>query len=116
MSAVTRVSTPSRPSGAARVVGIDAQRFVIQQALFVGQVPGRGIEVRRMSVDDLKPHTMGRFEITLVLELTYHCKHLVRADVGLGGPSPTQMGLQALLDQRFLAMATGSASAWAGYW
>ena len=65
--------------GAARVVCIDAQRFVIQQALFVGQVLGGGIEFRRMSVDDLKPYTMGRFEITLALELIYHYKHLVRA-------------------------------------
>jgi hypothetical protein len=70
---------PSILSGAARVVGIDAQRFVIQKALFVGLVMGRGVELRRMSVDNLKPHTIGRFEITLALELIYHCKHLVRA-------------------------------------
>ena len=40
---------------------------------------GRGIEFRRMSVYDLKPHTMSRFDITLALGLIYHCQHLVRA-------------------------------------
>jgi 2-polyprenyl-3-methyl-5-hydroxy-6-metoxy-1,4-benzoquinol methylase len=38
--------------GAVRVVGIDAQRFVIQQALFVRQMLGLDIEFRRMSVYD----------------------------------------------------------------
>jgi tRNA (mo5U34)-methyltransferase len=65
--------------GAARVVGIDAQRFVIQQALFVRQVLGLNIEFRRMSVYDLNLRTMGRFDITLALGLIYHCKHLIRA-------------------------------------
>jgi tRNA (mo5U34)-methyltransferase len=65
--------------GAARVVGIDVQRFVIQQALFVRQALGLDIEFRRMSVYDLNPRTMGRFDITLALGLIYHCKHLVRA-------------------------------------
>lgn len=65
--------------GAARVVGIDAQRLVIQQALFVRQVLGLDIDFRRMSVYDLNPLTMGQFDITLALGLIYHCKHLVRA-------------------------------------
>jgi tRNA (mo5U34)-methyltransferase len=65
--------------GASRVVGIDVQRFVIQQALFVRQVLGLDIEFRRMSVYDLNPRIMGQFDITLALGLIYHCKHLVRA-------------------------------------
>jgi tRNA (mo5U34)-methyltransferase len=74
----------AKRQGPARVVGIDAQRFVIQQALFVGQVLSRGIEFRRMSVYDLKPRTVGRYDITLALGLIYHCKHLTQALENLG--------------------------------
>jgi tRNA (mo5U34)-methyltransferase len=70
--------------GAARVVGIDVRRFMIQQVLFVGQVLGREIEFRRMSVYDLKPRTMGQFDISLALGLIYHCKRLARALENLG--------------------------------
>jgi tRNA (mo5U34)-methyltransferase len=65
--------------GAARVVAVDAQRFAIQQALFVRRVLGLDIEFHRRSVYDLNPRTMGQFDITLALGLIYHCKHLVRA-------------------------------------
>jgi tRNA (mo5U34)-methyltransferase len=65
--------------GAARVVGVDAQRMVLQQALFVRRVLGLDIEFHRLSVYDLNPRTIGQFDITLALGLIYHCKHLVRA-------------------------------------
>ncbi len=65
--------------GAARVFGIDAQRQHIRQALFVRRVLGLDIQYRRMSVYDLSPRSVGRFDITLALGLIYHCKHLVLA-------------------------------------
>lgn len=65
--------------GAARVLGIDAQRFHIRQALFVRRILGLDIDFRRMSVYDLSPRTVGQFDVTLALGLIYHCKHLVRA-------------------------------------
>jgi len=61
------------------VVGVDAQRHQIRQALFVRRVLGLDIEFQKMSVYDLSPHTMGQFDITLALGLIYHCKHLVLA-------------------------------------
>lgn len=65
--------------GAARVLGIDAQRDLIRQAMFVRKVLGLDVEYRRMSVYDLDPHEIGQFDITLALGLIYHCKHLVSA-------------------------------------
>ena len=65
--------------GAARVFGVDAQRHLINQAMFVRRVLGLDIEYRRMSVYDLSKSTVGEFDITLALGLIYHCKHLVLA-------------------------------------
>ena len=65
--------------GAARVVGIDSQRNLIRQAMFVRQVVGLEIDYRRLSVYDLDPFELGQFDITLALGLIYHCKHLVLA-------------------------------------
>jgi tRNA (mo5U34)-methyltransferase len=60
---------------AARVVGIDAERFHIRQANFVRRVLDLDIEFRRMSVYDLDPRVIGRFDMVLALGLIYHCKH-----------------------------------------
>jgi tRNA (mo5U34)-methyltransferase len=65
--------------GAARVLGIDSQRNLIRQALFVREVHGLDVDYRRMSVYDLDPHSLGQFDVTLALGLLYHCKHLVLA-------------------------------------
>jgi tRNA (mo5U34)-methyltransferase len=65
--------------GAARVLGVDAQRPLINQALFVRRALGLDIEYRRMSVYDLSRTSVGQFDITLALGLIYHCKHLVLA-------------------------------------
>jgi tRNA (mo5U34)-methyltransferase len=65
--------------GAAHVLGVDAQRIHIRQALFVREVLELEIGFRRMSVYDLTPHTVGQFDITLALGLIYHCKHFVQA-------------------------------------
>lgn len=65
--------------GAARVLGIDSQRDLIRQAMFVRKVLDLDIEYRRMSVYDLDPLLAGQFDITLALGLIYHCKHLVLA-------------------------------------
>jgi len=65
--------------GAARVLGIDSQRNLVSQALFVRDVLGLDIEYRRLSVYDLDPHELGQFDVTLALGLLYHCKHLVLA-------------------------------------
>jgi tRNA (mo5U34)-methyltransferase len=64
---------------AARVLGIDSQRNLVSQAVFVRDLLGLEIEYRRMSVYDLDPHDLGQFDITLALGLLYHCKHLVLA-------------------------------------
>jgi tRNA (mo5U34)-methyltransferase len=64
---------------AARVLGIDSQRNLISQAIFVRDLLGLEIEYRRMSVYDLDPRDLGQFDITLALGLLYHCKHLVLA-------------------------------------
>jgi len=64
---------------AARVLGVDAQRHHIRQALFVRRVLDLDIEYRRMSVYELNRLTVGQFDITLALGLIYHCKHLVLA-------------------------------------
>src|ERR1043166_2324104 len=65
--------------GAARVLGLDAQRDLIRQAEFVREVLGLNIEYERKSVYDLDPFAMGQFDVTLALGLIYHCKHLVLA-------------------------------------
>ncbi len=65
--------------GAARVLGLDAQRDLIRQAEFVREVLGLDIEYGRKSVYDLDPFTLGQFDVTLALGLIYHCKHLVLA-------------------------------------
>jgi len=64
---------------AQRVLGIDAQRHHVRQALFVREVLGLDIEYRRMSVYDLSRASVGQFDITLALGLIYHCKHVVLA-------------------------------------
>ena len=51
--------------GAARVLGVDGQRQHVRQALFVRKVLGLDLEFRRFSVYDLKPETVGVFDITL---------------------------------------------------
>ena len=67
--------------GAARVVGVDAQRLLVRQARFVGRALGAsGVEFEKMSVYDLDPARLGgQFDVTLALGLVYHCKHLVLA-------------------------------------
>lgn len=65
--------------GAERVLGIDSQRNLISQAMFVRDVLGLDVDYRRMSVYDLDPHKIGQFDITLALGLLYHCKHLMLA-------------------------------------
>jgi len=65
--------------GAGRVLGVDSQRNLVRQALFVRDVLGLDIEYRRMSVYDLDPRELGQFDVTLALGLVYHCKHLVLA-------------------------------------
>jgi tRNA (mo5U34)-methyltransferase len=72
-------SIEAKRRGAARVLGVDAQRFLINQALFVRHTLGFDIEYRRMSVYDLSRSAVGQFDITLALGLIYHCKHLVLA-------------------------------------
>lgn len=69
----------ARRRGAARVVGVDAQRNLIRQAKFVRDVLGLDIEYQKLNVYDLDPRKIGQFDITLALGLVYHCKHLVLA-------------------------------------
>jgi tRNA (mo5U34)-methyltransferase len=72
-------SIETKRRGAASVLGVDAQRHHVRQALFVRKLLGLDIEYRRMSVYDLTGRSVGRFDITLALGLIYHCKHLVLA-------------------------------------
>ena len=65
--------------GAGRVLGVDSQRNLVRQAVFVRDVLGLDIDYRRMSVYDLDPRELGQFDVTLALGLVYHCKHLVLA-------------------------------------
>lgn len=65
--------------GAARVLGVDSQRNLIRQAIFVRKVLGLEIDYQRLSVYDLDPNSLGQFDVTLALGLIYHCKHLVLA-------------------------------------
>ena len=64
---------------AAHVLGIDAKRHHIRQAVFVRWILDLDIQYRRMSAYDLSPRTVGQFDITLALGLIYHCKHLMLA-------------------------------------
>src|SRR5438270_13742099 len=57
--------------GAARVVGIDSQRDLVRQAMFVRQLLRLEIDYRRMSVYDLDPRELGQFDVTLALGLIY---------------------------------------------
>jgi tRNA (mo5U34)-methyltransferase len=70
-------SVEAKRRGAKRVLGVDAQRKHIRQALFVRQVLGLDLEYRRMDVYELDPGVIGEFDITLALGLVYHLKHLV---------------------------------------
>jgi tRNA (mo5U34)-methyltransferase len=72
-------SIKAKERGAARVLGIDAQRELIRQAVFVRNVKGLEIDYQRMSVYDLDSRELGQFDVTLALGLIYHCKHLVLA-------------------------------------
>jgi tRNA (mo5U34)-methyltransferase len=65
--------------GATRVLGVDAQRRLINQARFGCGVLGLDIEYRKMSVYELSVCDLGQFDVTLALGLIYHCKHLVLA-------------------------------------
>jgi tRNA (mo5U34)-methyltransferase len=71
-------SVEAKRRGAARVLGIDAQRHQVRQASFVARALGLPMEFRRMSVYDLSPETVGVFDVTLALGLVYHLKHLVQ--------------------------------------
>lgn len=71
-------SVEAKRRGAARVLGIDAQRHEVRQASFVARALGLDMEFRRMSVYDLSPDMVGVFEVTLALGLVYHLKHLVQ--------------------------------------
>ncbi|HMG05844.1 MAG TPA: DUF1698 domain-containing protein [Chthoniobacterales bacterium] len=70
-------SVEAKRRGAKRVLGVDAQRKHIRQALFVRKVLGLDLEYRRMDVYELDPLVIGEFDITLALGLVYHLKHLV---------------------------------------
>lgn len=63
--------------GAERVLAVDVVRMHVRQAKFVAQALNLDLEVRRASVYDLSPATVGRFDVTLALGLVYHLKHLV---------------------------------------
>lgn len=71
-------SVEAKRRGAARVLGIDAQRHQVRQASFVARALGLELEFRRMSVYDLSPENVGVFDVTLALGLVYHLKHLVQ--------------------------------------
>jgi tRNA (mo5U34)-methyltransferase len=70
-------SVEAKRLGAKRVLGVDAQRKHIRQALFVRKALGLDIEYRRMDVYELDPLVIGEFDVTLALGLVYHLKHLV---------------------------------------
>jgi tRNA (mo5U34)-methyltransferase len=73
-------SFEARRRGAARVVGVDAQRHLVRQARFCARALGLdGVEFEKMSVYDLDPRTLGQFDVVLALGLVYHLKHLVLA-------------------------------------
>jgi tRNA (mo5U34)-methyltransferase len=70
-------SVEAKRLGSKRVLGVDAQRKHIRQALFVRKALGLDIEYRRMDVYELDPRVIGEFDVTLALGLVYHLKHLV---------------------------------------
>lgn len=70
-------SVEAKRLGAARVLGVDVQRMHVRQAKFVARALDLDLEFRRISVYDLSPATVGRFDVTLALGLIYHLKHLV---------------------------------------
>ncbi|CAN5559101.1 hypothetical protein BH20ACI3_BH20ACI3_18560 [soil metagenome] len=72
-------SFEAKRRGAAHVLGLDAQRHHIRQAVFARKVLGLNLEFRRMNVYELDQRRMGQFDITLALGLIYHLKHLVLA-------------------------------------
>jgi tRNA (mo5U34)-methyltransferase len=72
-------SVEAKRRGAARVLGVDAQRHHVEQARFVGRALDLDVEFRRVSVYDLDPREVGHFDLTLALGLIYHCKHPVLA-------------------------------------
>ncbi len=72
-------SVESKKRGAAKVLGVDAQRHHVRQARFVAKALGLNIQYQKLSVYDLDPRTIGHFDLTLALGLIYHCKHLVLA-------------------------------------
>src|ERR687890_445858 len=51
--------------GAGAVLGVDSQRNLVRQALFVRDALGLDIEYQRMSVYDLDPRALGQFDVTL---------------------------------------------------
>src|SRR5437762_3669982 len=65
--------------GAQSLLGVDAQRQHVRQAVFVRKVLGLDIAYRRMNVYELTRRRIGEFDITLALGLVYHLKHLVLA-------------------------------------
>ncbi len=73
-------SFEARRRGAARVLGVDAQRHLIRQARFCARaLNAEGVEFEKMSVYDLDARALGQFDVTLALGLVYHLKHLVLA-------------------------------------
>ena len=73
-------SFEAKRRGAARVVGLDAQRHLVRQARFCARaLELDGVEFEKMSVYDLDPRALGQFDVTLALGLVYHLKHLVLA-------------------------------------
>src|SRR5918911_1207350 len=73
-------SFEARRRGAARVLGVDAQRHLVRQARFCARaLQADGVEFEKMSVYDLDPRAVGQFDVTLALGLVYHLKHLVLA-------------------------------------
>jgi SAM-dependent methyltransferase len=64
---------------AGRVLGVDAQRPQVDQARFASTVLGLDIEYKQISVYDLNPQILGKFDFTLALGLIYHCKHVIMA-------------------------------------
>lgn len=72
-------SVEAKRRGADKVLGIDTQRRELLQANFVRKVLGLDIEFQQMSVYELNPASIGRFDITFGFGLLYHCKHLLLA-------------------------------------
>lgn len=68
----------------AKVLGVDAKRWHVRQALFASQALNlRDINFKRESLYSLKPNVHGTFDVVLALGLVYHLKHLVKGLEGL---------------------------------